>query len=174
MVEPHGVGMVLFTLRAADEVRASQFGSAVGELDPEMVAIARAIITQRTNKFDPSTYRDRYQEALRELIEAKVKGLPIKPRVVAEAPPVIDLLAALKRGASCSCATLIYEVNSHCGEIKCPSIPASSVCSASRRNEVPSNVARGFEANQPILFAAGPNSVGHLSPQRASAEVKRM
>jgi len=40
MVEPHGVGMVLFTLRAADEVRASQFGSAVGELDPEMVAIA--------------------------------------------------------------------------------------------------------------------------------------
>jgi len=35
-----------------------------------MVAIARAIIAQRTDKFDPSTYRDRYQEALQELIEA--------------------------------------------------------------------------------------------------------
>ena len=47
--------------------------------------------------FDPSTYRDRYQEALRELIEAKLKGLPIKPREVITPPPVIDLMAALKR-----------------------------------------------------------------------------
>jgi DNA end-binding protein Ku len=44
-----------------------------------MVAIAKAIIAQRTGSFDPSAYRDRYQEALRELIEAKMKGLPIKP-----------------------------------------------------------------------------------------------
>jgi hypothetical protein len=48
MVEPRGTGMALFTLRAADEVRAPQFGSAEGELDAEMVAIARAIIAQRT------------------------------------------------------------------------------------------------------------------------------
>jgi DNA end-binding protein Ku len=97
MVEPRGTGMALFTLRAADEVRAAQFPSAEGKVDPEMVAIARAIIAQRTHKFDPSTYRDRYQEALRELIEAKVKGLPIKPREVSRPAPVIDLMAALKR-----------------------------------------------------------------------------
>src|SRR5271155_4806982 len=36
MVEPRGTGMALFTLRAADEVRASQFGSAEGDLDAEM------------------------------------------------------------------------------------------------------------------------------------------
>src|SRR5947209_1680095 len=77
MVQPRGTGMALFTLRAADAVRAAQFPHAQGELDPEMVAIARAIIAQRTDKFDPSTFRDRYQEALRELIEAKMKGLPI-------------------------------------------------------------------------------------------------
>jgi hypothetical protein len=34
---------------------------------------------------------------LQELIEAKMKGLPIKLRAVAEAPPVIDLMSALKR-----------------------------------------------------------------------------
>ena len=62
-----------------------------------MVAIARAIIAQRTGSIDPTTYRDRYQEALRELIEAKMKGLPVKPRAVTEAPPVIDLMSALKR-----------------------------------------------------------------------------
>jgi DNA end-binding protein Ku len=43
-----------------------------------MVAIAGAIIKQRTGTFDPSTYRDRYQEALRELIEAKIKGRPCR------------------------------------------------------------------------------------------------
>ena len=49
---------------------------AEGELDAEMVVIAKAIIAQRTGSFDPTTYRDRYQEALQELIEAKMKGLP--------------------------------------------------------------------------------------------------
>jgi hypothetical protein len=55
MVEPRSTGMALFTLRAANEVRASQFSSAEGELDAEMVAIARAIIARRAGKFDPST-----------------------------------------------------------------------------------------------------------------------
>jgi len=97
MVEPRGIGMALFTLRAADEVRPAQLGSAEGDLDAEMVAIARAIIRPRTGTFDPGTYRDRSQEALRALIEAKLKGLPLKPRQVIMPPPVIDLMAALKR-----------------------------------------------------------------------------
>jgi DNA end-binding protein Ku len=97
MVEPRGTGMTLFTLRAAGEVWAPQFGSAEGDLDAEMVAIAGAIIRQRTGHFDPSTYRDRYQEALQQLIEAKTKGLTIKPRALSTPSPVIDLMAAPKR-----------------------------------------------------------------------------
>ena len=49
MVEPRGAGVALFTLRAAEEVRAAQFGIAEGEPDAEMVAIAKAIIAQRTS-----------------------------------------------------------------------------------------------------------------------------
>jgi len=97
VVEPRGTGMALFTLRAAGEVRTPQFGSAEGDLDAEMVAIAGAIIRQRTGSFDPSTYHDRYQEALRRLIEAKMKGVTIEPRTVSTPSPVIDLMAALKR-----------------------------------------------------------------------------
>ena len=97
MVEPRGTGMVLITLRAADEVRAPQFTSVDGAIDAEMLAIARAIIAQRVAKFDPSKFRDRYQEALQELIEAKMKGVAIKPRAVSTPSPVIDLMAALKR-----------------------------------------------------------------------------
>jgi DNA end-binding protein Ku len=97
MVEPRGTGMALFTLRAATEVRAPQFGSVEGDVDIEMVAIASAIIRQRIGKFDPSTYQDRFQEALQQLIETKMKGLAVKPREVSTPPPVIDLMAALKR-----------------------------------------------------------------------------
>jgi DNA end-binding protein Ku len=86
VVDPRGTGMVLITLRAAEEVRVPQFSKS-----------ARAIIGQRTGKFDPSRFRDRYQESLRELIEAKIKGLPIKPREISTPAPVIDLMAALKR-----------------------------------------------------------------------------
>lgn len=97
MVEPRSTGIVLITLRAVDEVRAPQFDRADGAIEAEMLAIARTIIERRTRKFDPSMFRDRYQEVLRELIEAKMKGLPIKPRAVETPAPVIDLMAALKR-----------------------------------------------------------------------------
>jgi DNA end-binding protein Ku len=97
MVQPRGTGMGLITLRAANEVRAPQFTSADGVIDAETLAIARAIIAQRTGKFDPSRFRDRYQEALQELIEARMKGVAITPRSVTTPTPVIDLMAALKR-----------------------------------------------------------------------------
>ena len=96
-VEPRGAGMALFMLRAADEVRVAQFGGVERDLDAAMVAIARAIIGQRTGSFDPAAYRDRYQEALHDLIEAKMKGLTVKPREMVAPPAVIDLMAALKR-----------------------------------------------------------------------------
>jgi DNA end-binding protein Ku len=97
MVDPRGTGMVLITLRAAEEVRVPQFSKSDAAIDAEMLAIARAIIGQRIGKFDPSRFRDRYQESLRELIEAKMKGLPITPREISTPVPVIDLMAALKR-----------------------------------------------------------------------------
>ena len=63
----------------------------------QTLALEQAIIAQRTGSLDPTTYRDRYQETLRELLEAKMKGLTVKPREIAAPPPVIDLMAALKR-----------------------------------------------------------------------------
>ena len=65
-----------------------------------MVAVAATIIKRRSGHFDPTTFRDRYQEALRELIEAKMKGLPVKPKEIAAPRPVHDLMAALKRSLS--------------------------------------------------------------------------
>ena len=62
-----------------------------------MVASLARSSTNGPAKFDPSTYRDRYQEALQALIEAKMKGVRIEPKEISTPAPVIDLMAALKR-----------------------------------------------------------------------------
>jgi hypothetical protein len=51
-VEPRGTGMALFTLRDADEARAAQFGDVDGDLDAEMVAIARPQLSAWAPSFD--------------------------------------------------------------------------------------------------------------------------
>jgi DNA end-binding protein Ku len=98
LVEPRSNGLVMSSLRSSDEVRAAEFGAAPkGEADPDMVAIAETIIDRRSGAFDPASFRDRYQDALHELVEAKTKGLVTAPREVAEPPKVINLMEALKR-----------------------------------------------------------------------------
>ena len=73
------------------------FATAHREADADMIAVAAMIMKRRIGHFDPATFRDRYQEALRELIEAKMKGLPVRPKEISKPPPVVDLMAALKR-----------------------------------------------------------------------------
>jgi DNA end-binding protein Ku len=97
LVEPRGGGMALITLRSAEEVRPAQFDGLEGEVDPEMIAIAEMILQRRAGHFDPSTFRDRYQEALRELIEAKMRRLPVKAKPTETPRPVVNLMDALKR-----------------------------------------------------------------------------
>jgi DNA end-binding protein Ku len=97
-VEPFGNGLMMSTLRTADEVRAAEFDSMSEKVDPEMVVMAETIIDRLSAKFDPSAFRDTYQDALRELVEEKQKGHKPTPRHVAQPlSNVVDLMAALKR-----------------------------------------------------------------------------
>jgi DNA end-binding protein Ku len=94
-VEP--AGLVMSTLRSADEARAAEFPETRGDVDAEMVRIAETIIKRKTGAFDPASFRDRYQDALRELIEARIKGQPFGRRQATEPPKVINLIDDLKR-----------------------------------------------------------------------------
>jgi DNA end-binding protein Ku len=86
------------TLRSADEARPAEVGTtAEGKIDADMVAIAETIIKRRSGAFDPASCRDRYQDALSELVVAKTKGLATTPRAIAEPPEGINLMEALKR-----------------------------------------------------------------------------
>ncbi len=97
LVEPHDGGMLMRTLRSADEVRQPEFGTAGGEADADMVAVAKTIIERRAGEFDPEDFRDRYQDALRELVESKAEGKSPARKQRAEVPQVIDLREALMR-----------------------------------------------------------------------------
>jgi DNA end-binding protein Ku len=98
-LEPRDGGILLTTLRTHDEIRSSAgiFGKHLPKPDAGMLQIAEKIIAQQQAKFDPSHFKDRYEDALRALIERKKKGKPIE----AEAPDakdekVVDLMEALR------------------------------------------------------------------------------
>lgn len=101
MVEPHGDGLMMSLLRTAEEVREANYDLPKDKVDTEMVRMAEEIMDRLKGKWEPEKFRDRYQDALHELIEAKVKGLPREKRPTAEEPSnVIDLMAALKKSLS--------------------------------------------------------------------------
>jgi DNA end-binding protein Ku len=76
-LEPRPPGIVAYTLRSADEVRKPMdFFRDIpdAKTDEAMVEIASKIIEQLSGPFEPETFRDRYEDALRGLIDAKLKG----------------------------------------------------------------------------------------------------
>jgi len=108
-LEVRGKGLVAYTLRPHDEVRsAGDYFDDIPSVkaDRDMVDIAARIIAQKEAEFDPTEFRDRYDDALRELIEAKRKG----GKGLVEAPEpddtnVVDLMAALKASLKGSAAS---------------------------------------------------------------------
>ncbi len=98
-LEPRGKGILAYTIRTEAEVRKpDEIFDAISDKapDPAMISIAEKIIEQQEGPFDPSKFVDRYEQALKALIEEKKKGH--KPAKVAEPEDtnVIDLMAALR------------------------------------------------------------------------------
>jgi len=103
-LKPCGNGMVLETLRYADEVKkAHGYFEDIDDIKPdkELLSLAEKLIEDKAAPFDADEYRDRYVEALKDLIDKKRKagGKKILEDVEEGAEPggnVIDLMAALK------------------------------------------------------------------------------
>ncbi|MEH6789720.1 non-homologous end joining protein Ku [Parasphingorhabdus sp.] len=104
-LKPCGNGMVLETLRYADEVKkAHGYFEGLGDIKPdkELQTLAEKLIEDKTAAFDPGEYHDRYVDALKALIAKKRKsgGKKILEDVEEGAEAggnVIDLMAALKK-----------------------------------------------------------------------------
>src|SRR5579884_2183903 len=81
MIEPRDGGLMLSVLRAADDVEPAEFVARSEEDIPaEMIEIAESIIGRRSGSFNKNSLREPYEEALRGLVEGKVKNAPPGPR----------------------------------------------------------------------------------------------
>lgn len=96
-----GKGLMIETLRYADELQNSeQYFSTVPGAKPEkeLLLLATELIGRKVAPFDPKAFKDQYDIALRELIDAKMEHR--KPHEI-EQPQlgarVINLMEALKR-----------------------------------------------------------------------------
>lgn len=104
-LKPCGRGLVLETLRYAEELNqaASYFRSIPDKKpDDELLELATSLIEKRTAQFDASHFHNRYGEALRALVEQKMKSKGRKIHAEEEATPrssadIVDLMAALKK-----------------------------------------------------------------------------
>ena len=67
------------------------------DISAKEVKMAEALVESLSADFDPSKYRDEYRESVLDLIERKAAGEEFEmPAVAAEAPKVVDLMAALE------------------------------------------------------------------------------
>ena len=100
-VKPHGRGIVMYTLHHTAEIRSietvEELNSVPSKVKPEEIKLARQVIETFDRPIDLATYKDEYQEGLRQIIDAKIAGREfVAPEV--EAPPkVVNLMEALKK-----------------------------------------------------------------------------
>lgn len=97
----HARGLMAYTLRYAAELRGPDeaFASIPSvAIDPEQLSLAEELIRRNTHEFRPAEFADDYEAALHELIDAKLKHVPLpKEEPVVSKGKMIDLMDALRR-----------------------------------------------------------------------------
>jgi DNA end-binding protein Ku len=105
-VKPCGKGMVMETMRYADELaKAQSYFSEIpaDKPDAELLDLAESLIAKKTGDFDAGAFKDRYIDALKDLVARKLKAKGRKivaddePDIASTKGNVIDLMAALKK-----------------------------------------------------------------------------
>ncbi len=96
-------GLLMEMLRYAEELKdPADFFDEVptGKPDKEMVDLAVELIGRKSGKFTPTQFKNHYAEALRDLVNKKMKGQKViapHEEVAPGGAKVIDLMAALRK-----------------------------------------------------------------------------
>jgi DNA end-binding protein Ku len=100
MVQPRGKGFMLITLHDPDEVRLPEeiFDDIKDvKVDKQNLSLAETLVERMEGEFDLKMFEDRYQAALKDMVEAKMKGKKISAPTEVERPSnVVNLFEALK------------------------------------------------------------------------------
>jgi DNA end-binding protein Ku len=98
-ISPHDEGLVLYKLRYPNELRAMKDVPEVNagtSVNNEQLKLARNLLDSMTASLSDIELTDNYNQALKEMIEAKIHGQEVVS--VAEEPrPVVDIMKTLKQ-----------------------------------------------------------------------------
>jgi DNA end-binding protein Ku len=98
IIRPGVQGMTLHTMFYSNEIRAAEaVPSDKVELKDQEKKLAEQLIQSLAAPWQPEKYRDEYQENLRGMIQAKLKGQEVTEVAQPHMAPVIDLMEALKK-----------------------------------------------------------------------------
>ncbi len=98
MIAPYGNAIALYKLRSPGEIR-SVTGIPQLErkpIDKEELKLAHSLVDSMSTSIDKIDLTDKYHDALRAIIDAKVAGKEIV-KVEEEEKPVVDIMTALKQ-----------------------------------------------------------------------------
>jgi DNA end-binding protein Ku len=94
-------GMMAYTMRYAEELRdPAKYFEEIKKvsIDEDQLSLAKQLIKRKSRKFEPEKFKDEYEAALREMIEAKVKHAPIpREEPAPKKAKVINLMDALRK-----------------------------------------------------------------------------
>jgi DNA end-binding protein Ku len=88
--------LVLETMYYADEVRKPEKVSAKGDLRKAEVDMAKSLVENLSEPFDPEKYDDTYRKELLQMLRAKAKGKKLPEPQEEEGGEVVDLMEALR------------------------------------------------------------------------------
>jgi len=94
-------GMMAYIMRYEEELRnpAEYFAEIKPvAIEEDQLGLAKELIKRKSAKFQPEKFKDGYEVALRELVEAKVQNAPIpRPETAPQSAKVINLMDALRK-----------------------------------------------------------------------------
>jgi len=100
-VQPRERGLIMYTLRHANEIRSMEAIDELADMPakakPDEVRLAQQVIGTFEGDVDFESYRDDYQVGLREIIDAKIEGREIVTQEVEAPPKVVNLMEALRK-----------------------------------------------------------------------------
>jgi DNA end-binding protein Ku len=98
MIAPLDGGIMLYKLRHPNEVRKMESVPQIEhkEVNKDELKLSISLVESMASKLKEMDLADRYNDALREIIDAKIAGKEVVA-VVEEAKPVVDIMTALKQ-----------------------------------------------------------------------------
>src|SRR4030088_245785 len=136
-VQPREQGLVMYTLRHANEIRSME---AIDELTdmpdkvkPEEVKLAKQVMATFEGEVDFQSYRDDYQVGLREIIDAKIEGREVVAQEVEAPPKVVNLMEALRKSLDTISSSKKKPIAASPGRLAAAPQPAQGAQAAKKR-----------------------------------------